>query len=274
MHHKPVVRPCTQYLVGGVFAVALVGLSPVVARAQEDLAASASSSEPSPSSAQRAADTGAFSAWTMTARSNAQRTVGRVIGGYDGAADKAVMDSIVEAQVIDRASLRAGVAYLPTSDGFGLRIEGKVDALRQEEHGLDLAIAAGYQSTGFNEVPAVAANLAVGRRLGRLQLLANVGYGRGLEEAEQYGNAGIAGLYRVASDVQVGVDSRFRIDLERDADEPPGERDWDLMAGPQATVTIGPMAVTAGGGLAANQLRLDPEVNIGALVYLGLGAAF
>ena len=34
------------------------------------------------------------------------------------------------------------------------------------------------------------------------------------------------------------------------------------------------IALTAGGGLAAHQLRLDPEVSIGALGYLGLGAAF
>lgn len=273
MHRKPTACPCTSAIVRGLLALAVLGLSPL-ARAQEDQTASAGSSGSSASSAQRAADTGAFSAWNMTARSNTQRTVGRVVGGYDGAADKAVMDSIVEAQITDRAALRAGVAYLPTSDGFGLRVDGKLDALRQEAHGLDLAIAAGYQSTGFNEVPAVAANLAVGRSLGRLQLLANVGYGRGLEEAEQYGNAGVTGLYRVTNDVQVGIDSRFRLDLERDADEPPGERDWDLMAGPQATVTVGSFAVTGGGGMAANQLRLDPEVNVGALVYLGVGAAF
>jgi hypothetical protein len=184
------------------------------------------------------------------------------------------MDSIVEAQILDRFALRAGMSYLPAKDGFGLRVDGKLDALRQETHGLDLAIAAGYQSTGFNEVPAVAAHLAIGRSSGRLSLLANVGYGVGLEEAEQYGNAGLAGFYRVTEDVQVGIDSRFRIDLERDSDEPPGERDWDLMAGPQATVTVGPLAVTAGGGLAANQLRLDPETRVGALGYLGLGAAF
>jgi hypothetical protein len=104
--------------------------------------------------------------------------------------------------------------------------------------------------------------------------MGNIEYGRGLEEGEQYGHAGVAGLYRVADDVQVGIDSRFRIDLERDADEPPGDRDWDLMAGPQATATVGPIAVTAGGGIAANQLRLDPEVRVGALGYLGLGAAF
>ncbi|HTV25101.1 MAG TPA: hypothetical protein VMG12_40685 [Polyangiaceae bacterium] len=258
-------------LVVSAAVLAWLGL-PSLAHAQEDQPGSAGS--PPASSAQRAADTGAFSAWNMTARSNTQRTVGRVIGGYDGAADKAVMDSIVEAKIADRAALRAGVSYLPTSDEFGLRVDAKLDALRQEAHGLDLAIAAGYQSTGFNEVPAVAANLAIGRSLGRLQLLGNVGYGVGLEEGEQYGNAGVAGLYRVTEDIQVGIDSRFRIDLERDADEPPGERDWDLMAGPQATATVGPLAVTVGGGMAANQLRLDPNVNVGALGYVGVGAAF
>jgi hypothetical protein len=155
-----------------------------------------------------------------------------------------------------------------------LRFEGKIDALRQEQNGVDLAFAGGYESRGFNEVPAVAGTLALGRSLGKLQLLANVGYARGLEDAEQYGSAGLAGIYQASQQLQLGLDSRLRVDLERNDDEPPGEREWELLAGPTVTFTMGSFAVIGGTGLAVNQLRLQPGLNVGAIGYLGLGAAF
>lgn len=249
----------------------LVGLGGVaqVGHAQEERASSAG-----PVSAQRSAGVGAFSNWNMTARSDTQRAAVRVVGGYDGASKGATFDSGVEARLIDRVAIRATGSSSPASDGLGLRFEGKLDALRQESQGVDLAFSGGYESRGFNEVPAVAGTVALARSLGKLQLLANVGYARGLQEAEQYGSAGVAGIYQVSSEVQLGLDSRFRIDLERDADEPPGEREWELLAGPALTVSTGSFAVIAGGGMAANRLRLEPGLNLGAIGYVGLGAAF
>jgi hypothetical protein len=182
-------------------------------------------------------------------------------------------------QVLNRVAVRASGSSSPASSssargGLGLRFEGKLDALRQETNGIDLAIAGGYESRGFNEVPAVAGPLARGRSVGRLQLLANVGYARGLEDSEQYGSAGLAGIYQASQQLQLGLDSRLRIDLERDDNEPPGEREWELLAGPTVTFTLGSFALIGGTGLAVNQLRLQPGLNVGGIGYLGLGAAF
>lgn len=242
------------------------------ARAQDDRGAAAGSS--APASAQRSASAGAFSSWTTSARSDTQRAAARVTGGYDGAGKGATFDSGAEVQLTNRVGLRATGSASPASGGLGLRFEGKLDALRQEKNGIDVAFAGGYESRGFNEVPAVAGTLALGRSLGRLQLLANVGYARGLEDSEQYGSAGLAGIYQAGQQLQLGVDSRLRIDLERDDDEPPGEREWELLAGPTVTFTMGSFAVIAGTGLALNQLRFQPGLNLGAIGYLGLGAAF
>ena len=44
--------------------------------------------------------------------------------------------------------------------------------------------------------------------------------------------------------------------------------------GSRLTLAAGSFAVTGGGGLAANRLRLVPGTNVGALAYLGVGAAF
>jgi hypothetical protein len=244
--------------------------------AQDDRGAPAGSSASalSPGPAQRSASAGAFSSWTTTARSDTQRATARVTGGYDGASKGATFDSGAEAQLVSRVAVRALGSSSPASPGLGLRLEGKLDALRQEANGVDLAVAGGYESRGFNEVPAIAGTLALGRSLGALRLLANVGYARGLQEAEQYGSAGLAGIYQVSQQLHLGLDSRLRIDLERDDDEPPGEREWELLAGPTATFTLGSFAVIGGTGMALNRLRLQPGLNVGAIGYLGLGAAF
>lgn len=240
--------------------------------AQDDRGAGTGSS--APASAQQSASAGAFSNWTTTARSDTQRATARVTGGYDGAGKGATFDSGAEVQLANRVAVRATGSSSPASNGLGLRFEGKLDALRQEKNGVDLAFTGGYESRGFNEVPAVAGTLALGRSVGKLQLLANVGYARGLEDSEQYGSAGLAGIYQASQQLQLGLDSRVRIDLERDDDEPAGEREWEVLAGPTVTFTMGSFAVIGGTGLAVNQLRLQPGLNVGAIGYLGLGAAF
>lgn len=255
------------------FAVlALCGSTAGRVWAQDDEGAAARSS--APASAQQSAAAGAFSNWTTTARSDTQRATARVTGGYDGAGKGATFDSGAEVQLTNRASVRATGSASPYGGGLGLRFEGKLDALRQEANGVDLAFTGGYESRGFNEVPALAGTLALGRSLGKLQLLANVGYARGLEDSEQYGSAGLAGIYQASQQLQLGLDSRLRVDLERDNDEPPGEREWELLAGPTVTFSLGSFAVIGGTGLAVNQLRLQPGLNVGAIGYLGLGAAF
>jgi hypothetical protein len=198
-----------------------------------------------------------------------------VSGGYDGASKGATFDGGAEAQLANRVAVRATGSSSPASSGLGLRVEGKLDALRQENAGVDLAVAGGYESRGFNEVAAVAGTLALGRSMGRLRLLANVGYARGVQAVEEhYGSAGVAGIYQLSSQLHVGLDSRLRIDLERDDDEPAGEREWELLAGPTATFTLGSFALIGGTGLAVNRLRLEPGLNVGAIGYVGLGAAF
>jgi hypothetical protein len=255
----------------GIGLLVVIECAPAPAHAQERDAETPVVSAP----AQQAADAGAFASWTVSASPESPRATARVVGGYDGASEKGLFDSVAEAHITGPLSLRAGGSYAPAEAGLSLRLQGKLAALSQDEHGVDLAVVAGYESNGFNEVSALAGTLALGKSLGRLRLLANVGYARGIERGEEHNaNAALAALYRVTEDIQLGVDSRFRIDLERDDDEPAGEREWDVLAGPQVTVTHGSFAVTGGGGAAANRLRLDPETRVGGLIYLGVGAAF
>src|SRR5262245_56200091 len=61
--------------------------------------------------AQRAADAGAFATWTMAPRSDGQKGLVHVTGVYDGARDGAQFESVLEAAIVDRVSLRAGGSY-------------------------------------------------------------------------------------------------------------------------------------------------------------------
>jgi hypothetical protein len=123
-------------------------------------------------------------------------------------------------------------------------------------------------------VPAVTALVAVGRSFGETAVYANAGYAQGLELDERYGDLRLGGLQRVAKGLHVGFDSRVRVDLERDSDEPAGEPDWELLAGPLASVSLGRFVLTAGPGVSAIKLRSGGASKVGVVGNVGLGAAF
>lgn len=225
-------------------------------------------------SAARSVDVGAFMPWSLPARGDAQRAFVLVQGGYDSAARGAVFDSAVQANVYGPLSLRGGFSYVGPEGRGRPSVSLSVDLLRQGAHGVDLALYAGFQGNGFNTVPAVSAMLALGRSVGRLSLRANVGYGLGVERGEQYGEARLGAMVRVHPMVSVGLDARARLDLERDADEPEGEPDWDLVAGPLATLSFNRFVLGAGVGVSSTKFRASSDVRAGAVAHMTLGTAF
>lgn len=80
-------------------------------------------------------------------------------------------------------------------------------------------------------------------------------------------------MVRVHPIVAVGLDARARLDLERDDDEPEGEPDWDLVAGPLATLLVQPLRAGRGGG-SSTKVRASSEVRAGAIAHMTLGTAF
>lgn len=229
---------------------------------------------PAPTASSKSAASGAFLPWTMGARSDAQRAYVHVQGGYDAAEKGAVFQTVLEAQVLGRLSVRAGGSYLGPSGQFRPEAGLRVDALRQERHGVDLALLGVYEARGFNMVKAATARVAMSRAFGDTRLLANVGYGYGFEDGERYGDVRLAGLHALTPSLQVGLDSRLRIDLERDNNEPAGEPEWDLVAGPTATYSFDRLLVSASAGLSATKMRLQPGNHVGAIGTLGLGTVF
>jgi hypothetical protein len=210
----------------------------------------------------------------LSARHDGPRVIALSRGGYDGSTRTVVMSSTIEATVIDRVTLRAAVA----TDGQSTRIHPSggviIDVARQSGSGFDLAIGGEYDAEGFNRVPLVIARLAAGRTVGTVRVSANAALGFGTGDGERAGELELAALHAIAPRLQVGLDAHGAIDLERDADEPAGEPDWTIQAGPVATYALGRIAISAQAGVSAWKLRRSSERDVGAIGTLGLGLAF
>jgi len=256
-----------------LFSVATFGLMIVLGAASAQGAETESETTP-PRSSKESAASGAFLPWTMGARSDAQRALVYGQGGYDGAAKGAVFQTVVEAQILERLSLRAGGSYAAGDTSFRPVAGLRVDALRQERHGVDLAVLGAYEAKGFNMVGAVTAHVAVARAFGDTRLMGNAGYGFGLDGTERYGDFRVAGLHRLTSNLHVGLDSRLRVDLERDNNEPVGEPERDLVVGPVGTYSFGRYVVSTSVGVSSLKLRLVEGTRTGAVGALGFGAVF
>jgi hypothetical protein len=256
-------RPASTILVAALFGW------PAVVGARDDGAG-----DDQPASAAESIESGAIASSAMAARSDAQRAVMLVEAGWDHARRSALFESTAEAGLGGRFALRAGAHYASANEVIGPSIELRIDALRQERHGLDLAMAAGYEGRGFNGVPAATLRAAVGGASGGTTLLANLVYGQGLELGERYGEARAAGWRRISRRVFVGGETHALVDLERDTDEPEGELDRELSGGLVLTYSLGRVALTGSAGVNAFTLRADRRTRVGPVGTMGLGLIF
>jgi hypothetical protein len=254
-----------------LFAAAVVAGVPSLAHADDDLDVPET---PPPASAARAAETGAFLPSALSATSEGRRGLAMGMGGWNQNRRGGMYDTTAEAQLQGPISLYGGVSYDGPDTDVSPHIELRVDALRQARHGVDLAVAAGYSGTGFNTVPAALLKVAVGRNLGATYLLANVIYEQGLEQGERSGELRLAALYPVTQSASVGLDSRFEIDLERDADEPEGETDWESRSGVVGNYVWNRIVFSGMAGLSSLKFRVGGPVETGAILSGGVGMVF
>ncbi len=267
-----------------VTAIGVVAGAPRVAHSDDDLdeapsagsvsrgAQTGSFQPPAPSAP--SAETGALLPSALSATREGRHGLASVMTGWDQARHGNIYDTTAEAQVLGPVALSAGASY----DGPGTiaspHVELQLDALHQATHGLDLAVAAGYVNVGFNTVPAAVAKVALGRRVGASYLLGNAVYGQGLQAGARYGELRLAALHPVTRAVQVGIDSRFQIDLERDSDEPAGATDWESRTGLVASYAWDRFVWTSSAGVSALRLRAGGPAAVGPVVTAGFGTVF
>lgn len=237
----------------------------------------------------RLATAGAFLAWTEHARTDTHRATGSLHSGHmtqagwshsgrgelvlrgPGSAanvdlkDDAELDSIGVA-VRGRMSSRYGE---PARGELGL----KTQLAFERRAGFDLTLTVSYENEGFNLRPAIASELLGATHLGSFLILANLGYGHGLADDERYGTLKLAAVTRLSEQLHAGLDSMLDMDLELDDDEPDGEPQVLLQAGPALTWTLGNVALSAQGGLSVLQPRFE-RPRAGGVAVIGAGGAF
>jgi hypothetical protein len=219
-------------------------------------------------------EAGALLPWSVAARHPRQGILIHSYGGYDAAKRSPVMIGTLDATLIERITLRAVGTNHGKSDQLRPSVGLLVDVLYQEHAGLDLALGADYELEGWNRQEWLVTRVAAARTAGVTRVQANAAFGLATNGVERYGDLRLSGLHPVAEGLYAGLDSRARLDLERDGDEPSGEMDWDVQAGPVATLALGRWAVSATGGVSAWKLRSGETTKLGAIGALGLGAVF
>ena len=110
--------------------------------------------------------------------------------------------------------------------------------------------------------------------LGHTHVAAQVAYGHGITDDERFGDVRLSALHPVAHGLSAGLDARATLDLEIDNSEPPGEEEWNLRAGPAATLALGPVTAGALVGASAVKLRAEAAGRAGAVAEVGLTARF
>ena len=194
-------------------------------------------------------------------------------GGYDGARSVPIANATAEVRVWGPFALRGGAEYSSARKEARPTIGGRVQVLRQERHGIDGSLSVFYRPEGFTEPEGeIETFVSLGRRFDRLAVLGNLVYGQDPEGNERDAELRFATLY-AAGRWTFGLDSRLRfaIGTQKSA-QAMAEPKFDLLAGPVAAATVGPIALFAQAGPSVLKVTNDTSVGLAALA--GIGSAF
>jgi hypothetical protein len=230
-------------------------------------------SETSPERATLSAAAGMLLPYTIAARVDSQTAFARAMGGYDSARRSAQLEGTAEIRIIGPLAARLGVMSNDSSNKLRPTAGLRVQALSQAQQAIDMSVGAFYKPEGFTQAEGeVEFVLAFGRRFGRLGLFGNLVYGQDPEGAERDGEARLAALYAWSAALQVGIDTRLRIDLGSQAGKrrTAGEAAFDFVAGPTASYALGTVAVLAQAGLSGVDAGTP---RWGAVALLGLAGS-
>lgn len=246
-------------------------LAPAAAVAQED-----GRPEGTGTPVADAAVEGSYVSLLLPASTARQGAVARVLGGYDSTSEKGVFDSEVRVRLFGPVTLRGGVAYSPGTETFRPRVGAAVQFLSQGKQGLDGTVGLSYKAEGFTEPEGeIEAEVAIGRRFGRVNTVLNLAYGQDPEGNERDGELRLAALTNIGAAMHAGVAGHLRVDLgpERAAGVEEEGGEYDIVIGPLAGYQIDRFVLTAQAGLSVLKPH-DGSTLTGALVVAGVGAAF
>jgi hypothetical protein len=249
-------------------ATVFVTMSSAVSAADEDAATRRSPN------AEQAAASGVLPLTQAPSSHDRQGQV-RAYGLYDDARRRTIAEARADVKLIGPLSLHGGAQTAMASAFVSPIVGAQVHALTQDRHFIDAAFSMSYRGEGFNLVQALETRALFGRRFGDAALYMNVAYGHGLQQSERYVDMRLSGLHGVWNHrLFFGLDSRARIDVELDNDEPAHEAEIDLMAGPVVGFALGGVALSGFGGVSAVRYRDRSPSHAGVFGGLSVGSVF
>jgi len=217
---------------------------------------------------------GAFLPQTLSARVGSTQAFAFGSGGLDSSRTGPLIDSAVEVSVWGPLALRVQATYSNDTKKMRPSVGGRAQLLRQERHGIDGAITVFYKTEGFTEAEGEIETFAsVGRRFEYLSVVGNLVYGQDPEGNERDGEVRAA-VWHQGRRLALGLDTRARFALgTQHGRAATSEPSFDFLAGPVATVVVGPVALFAESGPSVFRPAGGPT-RAGAAALAGVGAAF
>jgi hypothetical protein len=257
----------------GRFAIAVILGAPAAVRAQAEEPEAEVRLTPPPEITTAVRD-GALLPSTLTPRVGATAALAFGFAGYDGARSAPLGSATAEVRVWGPFALRGGAEYSNVRKEARPTIGGRVQLLRQERHGVDGSLSVFYRPEGFTEPEGeIETFVSLGRRFESISVLGNLVYGQDPEGNERDGELRFASLY-AAGRWSVGVDSRLRFALgTQKSAMAQAEPKFDLMAGPIAAATVGPVAFFAQAGPSVLKLA-GTGTSAGIAGLAGVGSVF
>lgn len=229
---------------------------------------------------------GTFLPLSVSARIGDQYVSAQVTGGYDSTeGEGGIVHSVVEGAIFNRLAVRVGLDYRQEAGDPRISAGLRAGILRQEQHKIDLGLVALYKNKGFYESDGeIELMLTLARRWGRTGLFANLVYGQGFEQRERDAEVRLALLFAAHQRVNVGLDTRSKFDLgEGEEEEEEAEakhRRFDFVGGPLVSVSVGPVAFLASGGVhvalfeQASAGGAVESTAVGGIAMAGLGGCY
>jgi hypothetical protein len=202
------------------------------------------------------------------------------LGGYDSAAREGRALSGAEAKVLPFLALRVDYEHGPaTGSNDQVTFGGRVQILNQAKQGVDFGAGFFYKAKDFRGEGDFLGSLMLGRNFGRWGVFANGLAGIDSEGDDWTTEVRLSTLYRATKELHVGFDARARYNFSDDEKRTSAQQlNWEMQAGPLASMALGPVALLAIVGPSALHLT-EPggatgRTTVGALAMAGAGAAF
>jgi hypothetical protein len=231
--------------------------------------------------ASRAMDDGRTLPFTVGAAMPKAHADVTALGGYDSAAGQARARSTAEAKVLPFLALRLEYDHGPnTGSNDSLTLGARVQILNQAKHGLDLGAGFFYAARDFRGEGDFVGSIMLGRNFGRFGVFCNTLVGVDSEGDDQSTELRLSSTYRATKLLHVGLDARGRYNFSSDDKRYSSQQlNWEVQAGPLASLALGPVGLQAIVGPSA--LHLTPpgatsggRTELGAVAMGGAAAVF